>query len=262
MGPLSLANRWIFSVFVMLIFYGTGLNAQCLDEINLELRKNHEILSENSFIDYRGAAAFDRVFGKTFAQTLRLLNEKAIAANEPVRWLDSGAGGADAISEFSQLLGLDRKFNYVALGFKKPSGAKGIYTMETVPGKRFRYLSDRYIEDYAHPTQEIGPCDLISDFFGPIAYTAAVDVVIKKYLELLKVGGKAYLLIPHNLKIKNMYFYDYLRKISGLTVESRPYDALNSVYELTKTGQTGDAPSLKLTHFLSGEPPSREFELK
>lgn len=61
------------------------------------------------------------------------------------------------------------------------------------PSNQFSYRSGRRIEDYQNPVSELGRAQLITDVFGPAAYTRDLSRVLEQYTTLLEEGGAAYI---------------------------------------------------------------------
>jgi len=97
-------------------------------------------------------------------------------------------------------------------------------------------------------TRQYGKADIITDVFGPICYSPRVDLVISKYLALLRRGGALYTTIANNQEDLENYVYTpsgkavYLGKwveslddIPGLSVYSRYFPIANgSSLEIVK----------------------------
>jgi hypothetical protein len=131
-------------------------------------------------------------------------------------------------------------------------------------GRDYRVLEGKYLED--RTLAELGTCDLITDMGGAFSRTARIDVVLRKYLELLKIGGKAYISFhPVNTSIGNnpgpdFGVREFLSRIPNIKVEWLRWD----VVRIEKTGWTQgkDVPELWLKRFFPWYPPSRAYEYK
>jgi hypothetical protein len=217
------------------------------------LASNDLQLRNNVFGVWRGGLAYLGRLGGRILYDLDALPEDA-------HWLDAGAGHAEAMKDLvagvRDILGRTVKVKarrLTALGLAKPGGfSEGI-----LASRDFRYLEGKYLEDYRF--EEIGVCDLITDLWGPFSYTAQIDVVLRKYLELLKVGGKLYIEIkPGSTAIDGLSLRDYLARIPGIRAEVDSYTV-----RIEKTGWTRgeDVPRLKLEEFRPSSPPIRRWRI-
>ncbi len=220
------------------------------------LAMNDRVLRTNQFAiqrDGEDAAALGDLF-------LNEVNELP----ENSHFFESGAGEAHVLRQLTDGQFLRGKWvqlksqKITALGIAKPE-SPSITALANNATRRFRYLEGKYLEDYA--LAEIGTCDFIFDQYGAFSYTARIDLVIRKYLELLKVGGKMYL----DFKPSGIAFVerpngleDYLKKIPNIQ-----FYLLNqgSLIRLVKTGTVSpeSIPELLFRNFIPSIPPVRVY---
>ena len=139
-------------------------------------------------------------------------------------WLDGGAGDLDAQLELTAhfrfqgniiaVTPTESEYTRNAVG-KLLSKAKS-----NSKGTQFKYYHN-YIEDL--DPVALPKASLISDVQGAFAYSRRPDLVLMKYAQLLKPGGKAYLYLPGlpNLKISEedspfSTMMDWFKSIEGL----------------------------------------------
>lgn len=108
------------------------------------------------------------------------------------------------------------------------------------------------------PAGEIGSADIITDIHGPFAYSAAPDQVLRKYMQILKKDGSAYIFLrTQGLTIDNhaQGLGQYLSSIRGAEVqwlgESSPGFAS---FRLKKVSDHVEVPVLHQIHFRAGDP--------
>ncbi|MFL5815414.1 MAG: class I SAM-dependent methyltransferase [Bdellovibrionia bacterium] len=154
--------------------------ARCLSDTLTRLEKN-------DYNTERGLKDYDRAFLSALSPKLRALVLK------DGHWLDAGAGQARAISEFVRLQQAKKEPvpRITALAYKAdPDAARNYQSLsQKVGGQKLKLLQGRFLEQI--PKSEIGATDLITDVYGPFAYSQNLDQVLNQYLELLKPGGSA-----------------------------------------------------------------------
>jgi hypothetical protein len=214
-------------------------------ELGTQLKKNHIILNSNRFPVARDDYFYQAYLGIAFEKELRSLPLNS-------HYLDSGAGSALATFRYatrSQNQLLSQKITAVALVKPEINYAK-------IPGREFRYLEGRYIEDI--PAAEIGAVDLIADLYGPFSYTASIDLVLKKYLQILKLQGSVFINFNSQIITIDNHWEGlgrYLNSISGAKVEWVEYrqKGAGAVIRVTKTSDAFNVPKLFLENFEAGE---------
>ncbi len=119
-------------------------------------------------------------------------------------WMDGGSGEGWAIENYCDAY---------------PNGANVLGITKTIKrtpksfNGRLKVLSGRFIEDI--PTSEIPVNALVTDYFGPYAYSKSPEQIIAQYVNSLQVGGKAYVYL--HLKHEGSYSKVILK--DGRTVD-------------------------------------------
>lgn len=250
--------RPIFVVFLFLSAPLAGAVAPCHDFlISHELKAANLRHQANRYNIFRNATLYLDEFGPRFFEDIKRLPIDS-------HWLDSGAGQARAMWQFVEGLAYNgqsvriQSRGLTALAITNPRSLD-IHLLSKAQGREFRYLEGKYLEDYR--LEEIGNCDLITDLFGPFSYTARIDLVLKKYMELLKPGGVLYIRMESvNITINQSAagLGDYLQRIPNLRVE---WLMNGTVIRVTKTGpvRPSDIPELHLDRYVDGAPPKRFY---
>ncbi len=233
------------------------------------LESNYSFYTGRTLRDYYGA------FGAGFLRSLRELRPEDT-------WLDSGSGAGYAVGEYQVGKDIARDYNRfsrsphrflgnrpraktlgITVALPEAAGAVTEAMEKSGVGARHRNLSGRYLEDI--PAEEFGKVQLITDFFGPLAYTSDVTAVMNRYLEI--TGDKA-----------NLYFQvaeakTFVRGKDGLSYTLETYLAkVLQGHEFTNLGpgepihikiSAGGPkriPHLRLVELRSDSPPFRIFE--
>lgn len=225
------------------LWTSAALAQGCISE---ELARNDVTLRGNRFPNRRNLSDYVVYFGKEYfwRDLVRLPKE--------AHWVDAGAGRATALTgAVSENFASVKVRKLTAIGLKKPVG-----TVESVPGAEFKYLEGRYLEDI--PASEIGAADLVTDLYGPFAYSAAPDQILRKYMEILKKDGIAYIFLRTDATTVNSQadgLGKYLNSIVGAKVEWLPErDVGVRGFKLKKISNEFEVPSLKLERFEAGTP--------
>ncbi|MGK5090059.1 hypothetical protein WDW86_21115 [Bdellovibrionota bacterium FG-2] len=248
------------ALFLALPTLGLGAG-DCLRLARMALEENRQTLLANDFIVHRGADFYKHAFGRELAGELKLLNERMQHTGYIPHWLDSGAGEANAIYDFVQELGLKKEFRLTAVAYKKPYSVVNIEKLELRRGASFRYLDGKYLED--RPVSDLGPADLITDYFGPFAYSSKPDVVLQKYFDSLHIGGKLFVVIPQNLTVEGLSVMGYFQKIRGAFVEYREASYPHTfALIVSRTSALVEVPPLELVEMVSASPPKRVYKMK
>lgn len=226
-------------------------------------------LSKNSFNVSRGLEAYESQFGPEFLSVVSRLGPKE-------RWIDMGAGHARAMTEYvypenaglpdhiRNSLGLrqGQHAQLTAVAYQRPplkefrSKFPGLPVLDET---QLKYFSGRYVEQI--PDAELGGAQLITDVFGPTAYSTRLDEVLSKYLRLIDKDGTIFIrsneigiLLPSGKKLP---LVDWLKSLSGLEVK-----ALDRwTFSLKKTSSFEGLPRLILKEMSGSTPPRRVFEV-
>ncbi len=105
---------------------------------------------------------------------------------EAQHWMDMGAGEVYAQERFARKFSLPRRApRLTAVTYEM------IRDLSWDVAGLIRVHKGRFVENI--PAGELGRADLITDVYGPMTYSAAPDVVLRRYLELLKDDGTLYI---------------------------------------------------------------------
>ena len=207
------------------------------------------------------------------------------------RWLDIGAGAAQAILDYylpagnaapAQKCGRSaEKARAVAVSIEDRRTDKWREQAARLGDDRLRYLSGKRLRDYS--LEELGKFQIITDVFGGFSYTEYLSQFVDKVLSLLEVGGVFYTLMPgvhlENAKDKLGILYlteledaagrplkvcSWLKQTACAQVScesksdwKRPTELIN----IRKVCSDVSVPLLKLWEFEAGYPPARRFQL-
>jgi SAM-dependent methyltransferase len=208
------------------------------------------------------------------------------------RWLDIGAGAAQAILDYYAPEGDGPSGEKCARpGGKARAVAVSIEDRRTETWRqqaaslgdgRIQYLSGKRLRDYS--PEELGKFQIITDVFGGFSYTEDLSRFVDKVLSLLEIGGAFYTLVPGvrledgKEKLGILYLTEledaagrrekvcsWLKKTAcvQVTCESksdwkRPTEVIN----IRKVCSDISVPRMKLVEFEAGYPPSRRFQLE
>lgn len=221
----------------------------------------------------KGEAAFTR--GRNLGTYVEKLGPGFHAAIDAIgkrpdpHWLDSGGGEGVAVKEY---LDLAKARNWPAvkitlLAYETPARSEGLLEV----------LSGRYLEKI--PDREIAKNDIITDLFGPLAYSGQPHLVLQKYLNSLKDGGKAFIHLgageqafgTNNTVVmadgRVAPFVDWLKTVSGLDFEyelrrivtpMREFDTATAIIT-RRAGQNVRFPPVELIQYKDGMPPRMMF---
>lgn len=210
----------------------------------------------------RGLYSYVSALGKDFKTKLSEIENK-----ENAHWLDAGGGEGNALYQFYQT------------NPKSPLTST-LVSLESFaePTEKIKVLKGRYIEHI--PSNELTQADLITDVFGPMAYSSEPHKVLAKYLEVLKPDGEIHIFLGSKEEIfgknnkfitsKNeiLDFTEWLQSIPGLEITSRKEareDDMNpfevwSVKIKKQTLKTIEIPELQARSFKAGAPPEFLFQ--
>lgn len=105
-------------------------------------------------------------------------------------WVDGGAGEAGAMREYLSQGGLA---NAVAVGITQPKSQELDSSLRQYK-RQFRYIAGNPLEILDPRTFCNGyAAALVTDLFGAFTYSISPDRVLQQYLNLLPLGGKAYI---------------------------------------------------------------------
>jgi hypothetical protein len=247
-------------------------------------------LSANDFQTERELTTYKTAFGRSFTQHLTSLTALEL-------WVDFGAGLALPQLSYRNQISADgshKAASTLAIAFKRPkeNSLSLRLKQEMHDPQKFSYKEGRYLEDI--PDSEIGLYQLGTDFWGVLAYTTQLDVVLGKYLSLLERNrGRFYFMamkysidekdyhdsdFAHKALLSGEHAYstfiitkdgrhldlpDWLREIAGveLTDVSNPnVESSIKTFEIRKIKNEIHIPRLKLIRTNDGVPPGRIFQ--
>ena len=242
------------------LFDGAKLNAERIVE------RSYEGVSkgEATFTRGRDLGAYVEKLGPGFRAAI-----DAIGQRPDPRWLDSGGGEGIAVRQY---LDLAKARSWPAvkvtlLAYETPARSEGLLEV----------LSGRFLEKI--PDAEIAKSDIITDLFGPLSYSGQPHLVLQKYLDRLKDGGKAFIHLgagdqafgTMNTVVmadgKVVPFVEWLKTVPGLDFENevrrivtpmREFDTATAILT-RRAGRDVRFPPLELIQYKDGMPPRMMF---
>lgn len=216
---------------------------------------------ENLFTKGRGLQTYKVVLGQEFAKSFERMLLKPDA-----HWFDSGAGHAFAVRQ-ALLLPTSQNLSSTVVAYE--TSAKS--------GKNLKVISGRFLENIADT--EIPKSDLVTDVFGPLAYSGRPDIVLQKYLNNLKPDGEIYIFLGarHELygstnqiitqKGEVLSLGDWLTTLAGIKtdlIKIKKEDD-GSFYEMwtikiTKENPKVAVPTVEMIYLKEGAPPLMTYK--
>ena len=236
------------------------------------------------YVINRGLADYAELLPSGFCDALGRLGSSD-------RWLDIGAGAAQAILDYyapegeaapPQKCGRSaEKARAVAMSIEDRRTDRWREQAASLGADRVRYLSGKRLRQYS--PEELGKFQIITDVFGGFSYTEDLSGFVERALRLLEIGGSFYTLVPgvHLEHAKDKLGILYLTELEDaagrplrvcswlkqtacaqVTCESksdwkRPTELIN----IRKVCSDVSVPRLKLWEFEAGYPPARRFQL-
>lgn len=147
-------------------------------------------------------------------------------------WLDAGGGMGVATEEATRAGGAKFKTTLVSVETEAEDilDLNGAFRRKVIKGK--------FIEDIAD--EEMPKSDIITDLYGPMAYSSRPDHVLRKYIDNLKQNGVAYIYLGEDLDTfgffdqivtrhgKLLTLTEWLEAVEGLKVEVIKFDTVFS----------------------------------
>ena len=284
---LALLTVIVLQVFGLAVGWPQELAEPRLDE---EIAKQEKIFQRrgadvpSGYITNRGLSDYAELLPTGFCGALGRLGSSD-------RWLDIGAGAAQAILDYYASKGdapsgekcarPGDKARAVAMSIEDRQTDKWQRQAESLGNDRMRYLSGKRLSQ--HSSEELGKFQIITDVFGGFSYTEDLSRFVDRVLSLLEVGGGFYTVAPgvHLENAKDKLGILYLTELEDgagrplkvcswlkqtacaqVTCESksdwkRPTELIN----IRKVCDGVSVPRLKLWEFEAGYPPSRRFQL-
>ena len=236
------------------------------------------------YVINRGLADYAELLPSGFCDALGRLGSSD-------RWLDIGAGAAQAILDYyapegeaapPQKCGRSaEKARAVAMSIEDRRTDRWREQAASLGADRVRYLSGKRLRQYS--PEELGKFQIITDVFGGFSYTEDLSGFVERALRLLEIGGSFYTLVPgvHLEHAKDKLGILYLTELEDaagrplrvcswlkqtacaqVTCESksdwkRPTELIN----IRKVCSDVSVPRLKLWEFEAGFPPARRFQV-
>lgn len=226
----------------MLLFL-IGIEKGKIQEHEQLERITEKRMVENEFRVNSNLTLYKETFGGGFSEALGKLHEGS-------RWLDGGAGEANAMIEYLESGGKGR---CLAVGYKVPVQAeKRVEEATHKFSGRFQYVQGKYFGEMED--MELGGRGfaLISDLNGVLYYTKTLVEDMKRYLDLLDVGGVFVFTnvhieidMPHALEHKG-YVPALARWVSNIGGVKVLFHESKGSYEVHKTSAEILIPPLEL----------------
>jgi SAM-dependent methyltransferase len=208
------------------------------------------------------------------------------------RWLDIGAGAAQAILDYyapeneaapgKTCAGAGGKVRAVAMSIEDRRTDAWRQRVASLGDGRIRYLSGKRLRQYS--PEELGKFQIITDVFGGFSYTEDLSEFMAKVLSLLETGGVFHTLVQsvqlENGKDRPTTWYltklvdaagrdvkvcSWLKQTTCVKVacESKSdWNAPTELINIRKVCSDVSVPRMKLLNFEAGNPPGRRFQLE
>jgi hypothetical protein len=283
-----------FLIVIVLQTLGMGLG---WSQEPVPPRINEEIAKQDKIYGSRGAdVPSGYITGRTLSDYAELLPSGFCDAlgslGSSHRWLDVGAGGAQAILDYyapadnsapaETCAGLSGRGRAVAMSIEDRRTDKWREHAARLGDGRIRYLSGRRLRQYS--PEELGKFQIITDVYGGFSYTEDLSQFMEKVLSLLEVGGVFYTLVqsvhledgkdnPNTRYLtelldpagRDVKVSSWLKKISCAKVvcESKSdWDTPTELINIKKVCSDVSVPRMKLLKYEAGNPPGRRFQLE
>ena len=280
---------------LIIIVQALGLRAGWPQEL-AEPRLDEEIVKQekifqrrgadvpSGYITNRGLSDYAELLPTGFCDALGRLGSSD-------RWLDIGAGAAQAILDYYAPEGDPpsgekcarsvSKARAVAMSIEDRRTDKWREQAANLGDDRIRYLTGKSLRHYS--VEELGKFEIITDVFGGFTYTADLSRFVENVLSLLEVGGGFYTLVPGvhlegGDKLGTWYLTElenaagrpekvcsWLKKCTcaKVTCESKSdWKRPTELIKVEKVCSDVSVPRMKLVEFEAGYPPDRRFQLE
>ena len=296
----SAVKRWkaaaaCLAVVIVIVVQALGLRTVWPQEpaeprLDEEIAKQQKIYQRrgadvpSGYITNRGLSDYAELLPTGFCDALGRLGSSD-------RWLDIGAGAAQAILDYYAAEGNGTsgekcarsasKARAVAISIEDRRTDNWRQQTASLGSNRIRYLAGKSLRHYS--VEELGKFQIITDVFGGFTYTADLSRFVDKVLNLLEVGGSFYTLVPGvhlegGDKLGTWYLTElesaagrpekvcsWLKKTScvQVTCESKSdWKRPTEVIKIDKICSNVSVPRMKLLEFGAGYPPDRRFQLE
>jgi hypothetical protein len=282
------------SIALSLSFSTAGATNADNTEISQEVAKQEGIYHRTGKQTLEGYTV-DRSLA-SYADGLASEFDVALDALGPAdRWLDIGAGEAQAILDYytppdgvppeEARARASVKAQAVAMSIEDRRTPRWQQTEPRLGENQIRYLSDRRLREYSEG--ELGQFQLITDVIGGFSYSVNLSLFVEKTLGLLKVNGSFFTMLQDVRweKGTNTPFYagqsflteiesadgsemkvcSWLKRVTcvEVTCESKPqWQPPMEAFRIRKICSDVKVPALKATHYEAGTPPERRYRLQ
>jgi hypothetical protein len=259
-------------------------------------RIEEEIAKQEKIYRSRGAdVPSGYVTGRTLSDYLELLPSGFCdvlgSLGSSDRWLDIGAGAAQAILDYyapedaaspsQKCAGFGGKVRAVAMSIEDRRTDKWQQRAESLGDDRIRYLSGKRLRHYSG--EELGKFQVITDVYGGFSYAEELSQFLEKVLSLLETGGVFYTVVQsvrlEDGKDKPNTWYltelvdaagrdvkvcSWLKKTACVKVvcESKSdWHTPTELINIKKVCSDVSVPRMKLLKYEAGNPPGRRYQL-
>jgi len=282
-------------VFVLLILQGVWASAHAgvgrKTHVDAEMLKQEAIYRTHGdkvpggYVTDRSLHAYADTLSFDFGDALARLGQND-------RWLDIGAGRAQAILDYyaagQEVVQLKRRelrgprARAVAISLEDRRTPQWHETANRLGPKQIQYLHDKPLESYS--TGQLGRFQVITDLLGGFSYTDDLSVFMEKVLAFLDVKGTFYTLLQ-DVKAEagsNRPYYEnssfttvltradgtemkvctWLKSISCVEVSCElrtEWKPPIEVYRIHKSCNKTEVPALTRSLYKAGTPPDRRF---
>ena len=279
-------------LFVILLQARVGWSQELAPpKVDEEIAKQEKIYRSrgadvpSGYVTNRGLTDYAELLPSGFCDALGKLGSSD-------RWLDIGAGAAQAILDYYALQDdaapaqkcrrSAENARAVAVSIEDRRTDTWRERAASLGHDRIRYLSGKRLRDYS--LEELGKFKIITDVFGGFSYTEYLSQFVEKVLSLLEVGGVFYTLVPgvHLEHAKDKLGILYLTELEDaagrplkvcswlkqtacaqVTCESKiDWKRPTELISIRKVCSDVSVPRLKLWEFEAGYPPARRFQLE
>jgi len=226
------------------------------------------------YVFRRGLTHYIELLPSSFVGALRKLGPDH-------RWLDIGAGSAQAILDYSAPEPASIKARAVALSIEDRRSSEWYQRKTDLQTDRLRYLFGKRLREYSD--EELGKFQMITDVYGGLSYTEELSAFMEKVLSILEVNGSFYSLLQ-SVRLEdgkddpNTYYLTELVDSAGRDVkvcswfksitcveascESKSdWEAPTELIHVRKTCDAVSVPALLKLQYEAGTPPGRRFQL-
>ena len=217
--------------------------------------------------------------------------DSALAKLGPTdRWLDIGAGKAQAILDYyaptydaTRFKQRGTKAQAVAMSIEDRRTSLWQQAAASLGLNQIQYLFGKRLREYS--SEELGRFQVITDVIGGFSYTENLSLFMEKVLGLLELNGSFFTVLQdvHREDGTNRPFYSgspflteiinpdgtemkvctWLKRIScvEVTCEPKKWQPPTEAFRVRKVCNDTAVPALATIHYQAGTPPERRFQL-